>query len=185
MPVRMLYRRPWRNVFSSSSGVCNCRIRVCCGCIGVVCVNRFSVRTSAKLSGASGSMTSLAIPNSRDQPTSESIASAVAGTGPRGTYASRTGPTLRTSTLAIAPCESDLTRSTVEVRRAFAARHHVPIRLIDPRRPCLRKPFRDLVCGQPFPFAEKDLAERSHRLWRDADQGADGLRGLECALEVA
>jgi hypothetical protein len=75
--------------------------------------------------------------------------------------------------------------SCLEQGRALAAGHNVPVRLLDPRRPRLWKPFGYLRGRQPFPVAEEDLAEG--RLGRRSlpDRRAYGFGGLEGPLEVA
>src|SRR5439155_1764060 len=72
-----------------------------------------SVITSLNSSGASGSTTIRAILELRAHAMSQSIDSELASTGPRGTYASRAGPTLRSWTLTIAP-RVRRTRSTFQ-----------------------------------------------------------------------
>src|SRR5207245_10828864 len=49
----------------------------------------------------------------------------------------------------------------VEGRGALAARHYIPIRLLDPGRPRLWKSLGDLFGAQTLPFAEVDLAQRA------------------------
>ena len=73
----------------------------------------------------------------------------------------------------------------IEKRGALAAGHDVPIRLLDPRRPCLGESGRDLFGPQSFPLAEKDLSQSVRGLRLGADDAADDLRGLEGAFQVA
>jgi hypothetical protein len=69
--------------------------------------------------------------------------------------------------------------------RALAPGHHVPVRLLDPRSPCLGKTLRYLGGRETFPVAEEDLAQRRLGRRRLPDRRADGTGGLEGPPEVA
>src|SRR5438105_12380295 len=69
-------------------------------------------------------------------------------------------------------------------RIAFAARHDVPVRLLDPAGPCFGETLGDLFSTQPLPVAEEYLAQQGLRVRRNADCRADHLRGLERTLQV-
>src|SRR5262249_10813757 len=74
----------------------------------------------------------------------------------------------------------------VERGRALTAGHHVPVRLLDPPCPRLRKPLGDPVGTHALPLAEEDLAERTERLGRrTADGAGNEPRGLERTPEIA
>src|SRR5215467_11312893 len=67
----------------------------------------------------------------------------------------------------------------------LTAGNDVPVRFLDPPRPLSRIALGDLFARQPFPFAEKDLAEAREGAWFELDRRADDPRGLESAREVA
>src|SRR5437763_3880767 len=73
----------------------------------------------------------------------------------------------------------------IEFRLALSARHDVPVRLLDPSRPCFGITRSDLVRAQALPLAEVDLAKRRLGDRPHADRSSDDLRRLERALEVA
>lgn len=75
--------------------------------------------------------------------------------------------------------------SSVEPGRTLSTRHHVPVRLLDPRRPSLGKTLRYLGGRQPFPVAEEDLTQRLVERRGLADAGADDFGRLAGPLEVA
>jgi hypothetical protein len=75
--------------------------------------------------------------------------------------------------------------SGLEHGRALAPGHQVPVRLLDPRSPCLGKTLRYLGGRQPFPVAEEDLAQGRLGRRRLPDRRADGFGGLERPPEVA
>src|SRR5689334_5204273 len=75
--------------------------------------------------------------------------------------------------------------SSVEGRLALAAWHHVPVRLFDPARPCVRITRGYLICAQTFPLAQVDLAQRRLGARGQADPEADDVGGLKSALQVA
>src|SRR5207245_2411350 len=115
----------------------------------------------------------------RDQSTSASTASGVAGTGPRGTYASRTGPRPRNWTLAIAPLarpsmSHDHNVAVLVARQdgiqlsvdrgldgffALSAWDDVPPRLFRPQHPGLWEPLLDLGDVETFPPTQVNLAQ--------------------------
>jgi hypothetical protein len=73
----------------------------------------------------------------------------------------------------------------IEFRLALAARHDVPVRLLDPPRPCVGITRSDLVRAQALPLAEVDLAQRGLGDGAQADGRANDLGRLKRALEVA
>ena len=86
------------------------RTTLCAGCTGDAGSKPCAFSASASSGEASGSMRRRAAFRSRAHSVNLSIDSGVDGTGPRGTYASRTPPIPRSCTLAIASFRR--TRST-------------------------------------------------------------------------
>src|SRR6266850_1279946 len=141
-------------------------MRVCCGWIGAVGVNWRSVSTPARSAGASGSMTMRAILAPRAHTTSESTASAVAGTGPRGTYASRANPTDRSCTLAIAP----------PGRRILS--------IFQPARDCTSPQAHDCNNGAGDALSSSSPSHRSESLMRSSRTGFGDERRVEMTRVV-
>jgi len=73
----------------------------------------------------------------------------------------------------------------IEFHLALSARHDVPVRLLDPPRPCFGITRSDLVRAQALPLAEVDLAKRRLGDRAHADRSSDDLGRLERAFEIA
>jgi hypothetical protein len=73
----------------------------------------------------------------------------------------------------------------VEIGLPLTTRHNVPVRLFYPPRPRVGITLRDFVGAQALPLAEVNLTQRGVGFRWQADGGADGLGGVEGALEVA
>src|SRR5256885_13885588 len=73
----------------------------------------------------------------------------------------------------------------IEFRLALSAGNDVPVRLLDPPRPCFGITRSALVRAQALPLAEVDLAKRRLGDRAHADRSSDDLGRLERAFEIA